>query len=55
MLSIFDIEGREAMKIILADESNSHLLDVSSLNSGMYMMKAVSGNQVMMQKFTIEK
>jgi len=55
VVSIFDLEGREVMKTTLSSESNSQQIDISSLNSGMYVMKAVVENQVVMQKFSVAR
>jgi hypothetical protein len=54
-VTIFDLEGRETMSTVLPAGETSSQLNISSLTSGMYLVKAVIGNEVVMKKFSVVK
>jgi len=54
-LFIYDLAGMEVMKSYVPGEANSLRLDVSALAAGIYLMKTVSGNDVVVNKFSVGK
>jgi len=54
-LAVFDLTGKEILHTVVSADATSSQLDVSTLNSGMYLLKATSGNQAMMTKFSVSR
>lgn len=54
-VSVFDLEGRMLLKIILPKGTSNSQIDVSLLPEGMYLIKAEADGQIAIRKFSISK